>query len=60
MRFGIKQRFGFSTADTGGGNVAPSNVTAPVISGSALLGSVLSTTNGTWSGVPATFSYNIS
>lgn len=41
----------------GGGNVAPSNVTAPVISGSTSLGSVLSTTNGTWSGVPATFSY---
>jgi len=41
----------------GGGNVAPSNVTAPVISGSASLGSVLSTTNGTWSGTPATFSY---
>ena len=41
----------------GGGNVAPSNVIAPVISGSTSLGSVLSTTNGTWSGVPATFSY---
>lgn len=41
----------------GGGNVAPSNVTAPVISGSTSLGSVLTTTNGTWSGVPATFSY---
>lgn len=40
-----------------GGGVAPSNVTAPVISGSASLGSVLTTTNGTWSGVPATFSY---
>lgn len=40
-----------------GGGVAPSNVTAPVISGSTSLGSVLSTTNGTWSGVPATFSY---
>jgi len=37
--------------------VAPSNVTTPVISGSTSLGSVLSTTNGTWSGVPATFSY---
>lgn len=41
----------------GGGNVAPSNVTAPVISGSTSLGSVLTTTNGTWSGTPATFSY---
>jgi hypothetical protein len=37
--------------------VAPSNVTSPVISGSTSLGSVLSTTNGTWSGTPATFSY---
>lgn len=41
----------------GGGNVAPSNVTPPVVSGTQVVGQTLSTTNGTWTNSPSTFSY---
>jgi hypothetical protein len=38
--------------------VAPTNSVAPVISGTAVVGQVLTTTDGTWTGVPTpTFSY---
>jgi hypothetical protein len=38
--------------------VAPSNTVAPVISGTAVVGQVLSSTTGTWSGTaPITYSY---
>jgi hypothetical protein len=38
--------------------VAPTNSVAPVISGTAVVGQVLTTTDGTWSGIPTpTFSY---
>lgn len=36
---------------------APSNTAAPVVSGTASVGSTLSTTDGTWSGSPTSFSY---
>jgi hypothetical protein len=35
----------------------PANLTTPVLSGSAVQGSVLNVTNGTWSGNPPTFTY---
>jgi len=37
--------------------VAPVNTVAPVVSGSSGFGDVLTTTNGTWTGYPASFSY---
>jgi hypothetical protein len=37
--------------------VAPVNTVAPVVSGGSGLGDVLTTTNGTWMGYPASFSY---
>jgi len=37
--------------------VAPTNSVAPVISGTTLTGSTLSTTNGTWSGSPSSYTY---
>lgn len=40
------------------GGEAPVNLTAPVVSGGTSLGSVLTTTNGTWSGtLPFTYTY---
>jgi hypothetical protein len=46
------------TAAITSGDVAPSNSVAPVVSGSAVTGSVLTATNGTWAGSPTpTFSY---
>ena len=38
--------------------IAPSNTVAPVASGTAIVGQTLSTTDGTWSGTPATFTYS--
>ena len=38
-------------------NYTPVNTVAPVISGTAVVGQTLSTTNGTWSNSPASFSY---
>jgi hypothetical protein len=37
--------------------IAPTNATAPVVSGSAVVGSVLTTTNGTWNNTPTSFTY---
>jgi hypothetical protein len=37
--------------------IAPVNTVAPVISGTAVVGQTLSTTNGTWSNSPTLFSY---
>jgi lysophospholipase L1-like esterase len=37
---------------SGGGGVAPVNVTAPVLSGLNMVGETLSSTTGTWSGTP--------
>ena len=40
------------------GSIAPSNTIAPVISGTNTIGSILTTTNGTWSGtLPITYTY---
>ena len=49
--------FGGGTISTGGGS-PPVNTGLPVVSGSAVVGQVLSASSGTWSGVPApTFGY---
>jgi hypothetical protein len=37
--------------------VAPVNTTAPAVSGTAKVGSTLTTTNGTWSGSPTSYTY---
>jgi hypothetical protein len=53
----ITQTFTSKTRN-GGGGVPPSNTIAPVISGSSDIGSVLTTTDGTWTGTaPITYSY---
>jgi hypothetical protein len=39
------------------GGSPPANATAPVISGTPNLGQLLSTTNGTWSNLPTSYSY---
>jgi hypothetical protein len=36
---------------------APTNAGAPVVSGTAAIGDQLTTTNGTWNGVPSTFTF---
>lgn len=42
----------------GGGAVAPVNTVAPSVTGTALVGQTLSTTDGTWTGIPTpTYSY---
>jgi hypothetical protein len=38
-------------------NYAPVNTVAPVVSGTAVVGQVLTTTDGTWSNSPSSFSY---
>jgi hypothetical protein len=41
-----------------GGGIAPSNTIAPVVSGTNTVGSLLTTTNGSWSGsLPITYTY---
>ena len=54
--FGVSSYIASSNSSTGVS--LPVNTVAPVISGSTTLGSVLTTTNGTWTGTsPITFSY---
>lgn len=56
--YGYSFRIKKAPSGGGGGSVAPSNLTAPVISGTTSLGSTLTTTDGTWSGTPNTFTYS--
>lgn len=42
---------------SGVANQSPVNTLAPVISGTTTLGSILSCTTGTWTGIPASFTY---
>lgn len=45
-------------AGGGGGGIPPSNTVAPVISGTAVVGQILSSTTGTWIGTPIpTYTY---
>ena len=44
-------------AQTSGPSSAPVNTVAPVISGTTTLGSVLTTTNGTWTNSPTSYTY---
>ena len=44
-------------AQTSGPSSAPVNTVAPVISGTTTLGSVLTTTNGTWTNSPISYTY---
>jgi len=55
----ITQTFTSKTRNGGGGGaIPPSNTVAPVISGSSDIGSVLTTTDGTWIGTaPITYTY---
>lgn len=39
------------------GGIAPANTVLPAISGSTVVGNVLSTTNGTWNNIPTSFTY---
>lgn len=49
---------GNSIGGHGALGVAPANLVAPVVSGIGVVGQTLTTTNGTWSGVPSpTFTY---
>jgi hypothetical protein len=51
---GILQTFAYGRAFS----IIPANTVAPVVSGTATVGQTLSTTNGTWSGIPTpTFTY---
>lgn len=49
--------FGQPGSGTAATAAVPKNKTAPVISGAALVGQVLSATHGTWSGSPTRFAY---
>jgi len=56
MKIGLG--IGLVTKTLGGGAIPPVNTVAPVISGTAVVGQVLTSTTGTWTGVPIpTFSY---
>jgi hypothetical protein len=55
MKIGLGIGLGYSKES--GGAIPPVNTVAPVISGTAVVGQVLSTTNGTWDNIPLSFSY---
>lgn len=56
MKIGLG--IGLVTKTLGGGAIPPANTVAPVISGTAVVGQVLTSTTGTWTGIPTpTFSY---
>src|SRR5436189_6351295 len=42
----------------GGRNAVPSNSSLPTVSGTAQQGQTLTTTNGTWSGSPTSYTYD--
>jgi hypothetical protein len=44
-------------AGSGGGGSAPSNTALPTVTGTAVQGSALSTSSGSWSGSPTSFTY---
>lgn len=48
---------GAGGSGSGGGGSPPSNTSIPVISGSLVQGSTLTTTNGSWSNSPTQFDY---
>jgi hypothetical protein len=47
----------FAKRNSGGGPTLPVNTVAPVVSGTAVVGQTLTTTNGTWTNSPSSFSY---
>lgn len=56
--FGSSAFVASSNSATGVNATAPVNTVAPVVSGNPVVGQTLSTTNGTWSGIPApTYTY---
>jgi hypothetical protein len=56
--YGVSAYIASSNSVSAVNTVAPSNTVAPVISGTAVVGQVLTTTDGTWDGIPTpTFSY---
>jgi len=56
MKIGLG--IGLINKSTSGGSIPPAVVVAPVISGSTTLGSTLTSTTGTWTGIPIpTFTY---
>lgn len=59
MRIGIGLGIGFKLTNGGGGGATPPvNTVAPVVSGTAVVGQNLTTTDGTWTGtLPITYSY---
>jgi hypothetical protein len=56
--YGVSAFVASSNSVSAVNTVAPTNSVAPVISGTAVVGQTLTTTTGTWSGIPTpTFSY---
>jgi hypothetical protein len=55
--YGVSAFIASSNSVSAANVIAPVNTVAPVISGTAVVGQTLSTTNGTWSNSPTSFSY---
>jgi hypothetical protein len=56
--YGVSAFIASSNSVSAVNTVAPSNTVAPVISGTAVVGQTLTTTDGTWDGIPTpTYSY---
>jgi hypothetical protein len=56
--YGVSAFIASSNSVSAVNSVAPTNTVAPVISGTAVVGQVLTSTTGTWSGIPTpTYSY---